>query len=92
MANTKPKALSLIAPRFREEFLHFTETGQASPEFLDYLNTDENCQKALEMDFAERSAGLREGISLIRKRVIEEAQKPGCCATAGAPHNTGHYD
>jgi len=44
----KREILALVRPEWRDDFVLFTETGQASDEFHVYLKEDEKCQKALE--------------------------------------------
>jgi hypothetical protein len=40
--------LPLVAPRWHKEFLRFIATGEASHGFFTYLDSDENCQKAVD--------------------------------------------
>jgi hypothetical protein len=40
--------LPQIEPKWHEAFVRFIETGEASAEFLTYLNSDQGCQKAME--------------------------------------------
>jgi hypothetical protein len=40
--------LPQIEPKWHEAFVRFIETGEASSEFLTYLNSDQGCQKAME--------------------------------------------
>jgi hypothetical protein len=40
--------LPQIEPKWHEAFVRFIETGEASEGFLTYLNSDQNCQKAME--------------------------------------------
>lgn len=63
--------LSLVHPEFRDEFLHFLQTGEASPAFLGYLDGDENCQLAMERVFAEKAAPIRAGVEEMRRAVTE---------------------
>lgn len=44
-------ALNLIAPQWREDYLHFIETGEAPKEFLSYIDQDASAQEAVEMAF-----------------------------------------
>jgi hypothetical protein len=40
--------LPLVARRWHKEFLQFIATGEASPGFFAYLDSDENCQRAVD--------------------------------------------
>jgi hypothetical protein len=54
-------ALEKVNPRWRDQYLHFIETGEAEGDFLDYLNHDKAGQEAVEMAFnaqAEAFHGL----------------------------------
>jgi hypothetical protein len=54
-------ALNLIDPRWRSDYLHFIETGEAPKEFLSYIDQDSGAQEAVEMAFnaqAEAFEGL----------------------------------
>jgi len=58
MTGKASEALRLVEGRWRETFLRFTETGEAPPEFLAYLDGDANCQKAVDMVLAAQEAAL----------------------------------
>lgn len=47
-----------IEPRWRQEFLRFIETGDASEEFLTYMDQDPACQAAVEAAFSEQAAAF----------------------------------
>lgn len=40
--------LADIDPAWRLDFVRFVETGEASEEFCDYMDSDEKCQQAIE--------------------------------------------
>jgi hypothetical protein len=44
-------ALNLIDDSWRNDYLRFIETGEASQEFLSYIDKDSNAQEAVEMAF-----------------------------------------
>jgi hypothetical protein len=52
------RLMTAIAPQWREQFTVFVETGEASPEFLEYMDTDTACQQAVERAFEIQTAGL----------------------------------
>lgn len=75
MAHVEAEMLSLVAPHFRGEFLRFIETGDASPEFLDYLDHDERCQDAVELAVAEETQVIRQAIDFIRRELTDPAHE-----------------
>jgi hypothetical protein len=44
-------ALNLINPKWRKDYLHFIETGEAPKEFLSYIDQNSSAQEAVEMAF-----------------------------------------
>ncbi|HVT14947.1 MAG TPA: hypothetical protein VHQ90_02050 [Thermoanaerobaculia bacterium] len=52
------EVLRHVDPAWRGEFKRFIETGEASEGFLRYLDTDEECQQALDEVFASESASV----------------------------------
>lgn len=48
----------LVDPRWHEEFLKFVDSGDASDEFLDYLEDSEDCRKAMDMVFESQAQAL----------------------------------
>jgi hypothetical protein len=52
------EVLRHVDPAWHVEFRRFIETGEASEGFLRYLDTDEECQKALDGVFASESASV----------------------------------
>lgn len=69
MEDVAISVMQLVAPRFRAEFLQFIEAGEASAEFLAYLDRDEDCQDAIELALAEQTDVIREAIDLIRHEI-----------------------
>lgn len=47
MAQYNP--VDLVQPAYREDFLRFVETGEADDSFFDYLEKDEDAQKAVDI-------------------------------------------
>lgn len=47
-----------VKPQWREEFRHFVETGDASDEFLDYLDHSKEGKQAVEMAFKAQADAL----------------------------------
>lgn len=64
---TRTDVLDLVQPEFREAFLRFVDTGELDPEFEQYLDQDELCQRAVE---AAADAQL-EGLSAAGRRLRE---------------------
>jgi hypothetical protein len=50
--------LDLVPDRWRAEFGRFLRYGEASNEFLDFLDTDPEGQRAVDMALAQRAAGF----------------------------------
>lgn len=55
-----------IEPRWRGEFVQFIHTGEASDEFLQYLDSDPTSQQAVEEAFAAQSAAFQEFAKLLQ--------------------------
>lgn len=55
-----------VAPAWRSEFVQFIHTGEASDEFLSYLDTDPSSQEAVEQAFAAQSAAFQEFAKLLQ--------------------------
>lgn len=47
-----------VKPEWKSPFLKFIETGECSKEFEQYMNNDENCQKAVNIAFNIKSKNL----------------------------------
>lgn len=58
-----------VSPRWRQEFVRFVQTGEASDAFLDYLDEDPGAQEAVEEAFEVQAAGL--------ERLSELLESPG---------------
>lgn len=50
--------LGQIEPKWHKEFLRFVETGDASEEFLTYMDRTPACQQAVEAVFSEQAAAF----------------------------------
>ena len=61
-----------IDPQHREEFCRFIENGEASEDFLAYMDESEECQRAIEQVFAREAAQFEE---LTRSLALWEASK-----------------
>ena len=51
--------LSSLRPEHHAAFLRFVDSGEASPEFLTYLDRDVDCQRAVEEALELETAGFR---------------------------------
>ena len=47
-----------VPPEWRSEFKRFVQSGDASKEFFDFLDSDPTCQQAVEEAFAQQAAGF----------------------------------
>ena len=65
--------LDLVHPEWRLEFETFVETGEASEEFLAYLDRDPACQKAVEAAFTQQAAAFEELSRTLRASVPKKA-------------------
>jgi hypothetical protein len=70
--------LGRVEPKWHKEFLQFVETGDASEEFLTYMDRDPSCQQAVEAVFSEQAAAFeslsRDLRAAIPDEVLVEAQ------------------
>jgi hypothetical protein len=78
-------ALKLVDPKWREAFRKFVETGDGSQEFRDYLDNDQNCQKAIDMVFNEQAAAFDKLFDAMRQDVAaRRAGAPGAVQASQA--------
>lgn len=47
-----------VPDAWRKEFVRFVESGDASDEFLDFLDSDPACQEVVEEAFAQQAAAF----------------------------------
>jgi hypothetical protein len=64
----------MVAPQWRSAFLRFVETGEAEEDFLDFLDRDEQCQRAVEQAFDRQAKGF-EGMAAELRRVSDAAER-----------------
>jgi hypothetical protein len=78
--------LQQIKPQWREEFRRFVDTGDASDEFLAYLDNSEEGKHAVELAFnaqADALTGLADALkSLQTENVVTQTVKPADAASA----------
>jgi hypothetical protein len=67
---------TMVSDNWHKAFVNFTETGQATPEFLQYLESDPRAKQAVEIAF-EQQAQAFEGVA---KDLKNAPSRPG-----GAP-------
>ncbi|MBI5066372.1 hypothetical protein HZA97_09135 [Candidatus Woesearchaeota archaeon] len=67
-------AIKLIEPKYHADFAKFVENGEANKEFLEYLDSNENAQKAVDILFETTAIGLEE-IGKIVQKEREEIHK-----------------
>lgn len=78
---TLEEVLQNVDPRWHEQFVRFVDSGEASDEFLQFLDTDEPCQQAVETAFQVQAAGVAKAVAALRRR--DDAQTfPGDVAMA----------
>lgn len=75
---TKEELLGLVDPRWHREFLNFIEAGEASEEFLTYMDRAPSCQRAVEAAFSQQAAAFerlsQDMRSAVPDKVLAEAQ------------------
>src|SRR5262249_39062139 len=72
---------------WRDAFLKFTETGQASPEFLQYLEGDANAQKAVELAFEQQAQAFEDVAKDLAKPAARAAEMTAVPAPEGSGKN-----
>lgn len=65
--------LSLVEEKWHDAFLHFVQSGEADQEFLDYIDSNESMQKAVEKAFHMQAAPIK---GLARKLAKSEENVP----------------
>jgi hypothetical protein len=63
--------LTHIKPEWQDSFLHFVDTGEASDKFLEYLDHDDDAQKAVEIAFKTQAKAFEELAGELRKTRAE---------------------
>jgi len=79
--------LTLIDPRWHQEFLRFVDTGEAEKGFLSYLDKDKKCQQAVEMAFTAQAAAFENfarALSTPKSAPPEQIEKEFRAATVSA--------
>lgn len=69
----REELLASVEPRWHQEFLKFIDTGDASEEFLTYMDQDPSCQAAVETAFSEQAAAFEELSRDLRTAVPDAA-------------------
>ncbi len=64
-------AEKLIDPKYRDAFLVYAETGKANEEFIRYIESDPNAQKAVDMMFNALSEAFEELGAVLRQDSLE---------------------
>ncbi len=79
--------LTLIEPRWHQEFLRFVDTGEAEEGFLSYLDKDKKCQQAVEKAFTTQAAAFEDfarALSTPKSAHPEQIEKDLRAATVSA--------
>ena len=63
--------LDMVELEWQEEFLKFIKTGKASNEFYKYLDNCENCQKAFDIKFDEKSKDIINSLKIMKGKILE---------------------
>jgi hypothetical protein len=71
MTTIYEEALKLIDQKYSNGFLRFTQTGEADKQFLDYLDTSSNAQKAVDMIFQAQARAFEDFARRLRKDSLE---------------------
>jgi hypothetical protein len=75
--------LARLETRWHEAFLRFTETGEADAEFLAFMDSDPECQRAVEAAFNEQALAFEKlSRSLRDDRVTPPAEAVSEALTA----------
>lgn len=64
-----------INPEWHGAFVRFVETGEASEEFLDYLDSDETCQRMMETALIERLKIVEPYVAALRAAPVPSADE-----------------
>lgn len=59
--------LAAVNPKWHKDFVSFVQSGEASADFLEYLDHDPGAQKAVESAFAAQSQALESLAQLVKK-------------------------
>lgn len=65
MAKYNP--IDLVEPAYKEDFQKFVETGEASEEFLDYLEKDQQAQEAVDIVFDRQAKAFENFAKMLRE-------------------------
>lgn len=60
MTYPSDRTLQLVKPQFRSAFARFVETGEMDASFEEFLNSDADCQAAIEAVATEQLESLRD--------------------------------
>ena len=60
-------ALALVDPKWARDFVSFVETGEASDEFIAFLDTNKECQRAVDMVLEQESGKVARVAQLLRE-------------------------
>ena len=60
-------ALALIDSKWARDFVSFVETGEASDEFIAFLDTSKDCQRAVDMVLEQESGKIARVARLLRE-------------------------
>jgi hypothetical protein len=77
-------ALALVDSKWAKDFVSFVETGEASDEFIAFLDTSKECQRAVDMVLEQESGKVARVAQLLREPVArpQSAAPAGQAATA----------
>lgn len=67
--------LGNIDPKWHKDFVSFVQNGEASGDFLNYLDQDTGAQKAVESAFAAQSEALEGLAQLVKKSGPKPAEE-----------------
>jgi len=83
-------ALALVDAKWARDFVSFVETGEASDEFIAFLDTSKECQRAVDMVLEQESGKVARVAQLLREpaarsQAVSPASRP--LATVTAPES-----
>lgn len=73
---TDEDLIELVEPTRRQAFLQFINTGEADEDFLNHLNQDKDCQRAVELAFTRQAAGFEDLAQALKETPGEKGTLP----------------
>jgi len=68
--------LEQVPARYRTEFSKFLDAGEASPEFLAFLDSDSDCQKLVDIAMTQQASELRGFVKALAQKSSSPLASP----------------